>query len=60
MLVSAGLTDSASHYQADVECGDQVFADLQRRSCKPYRSDACSTSLMATTRRPTTGSYLVR
>ena len=36
MAISAGLTDSASHHQADVEGGDQVFTDLQGRSCKQY------------------------
>ena len=36
MAISAGLTHSASHHQADVEGGDQVFTDLQGRSCKQY------------------------
>ena len=34
MPIRASLTDSAPHHQADVEGGDQVFTDLQGRSCK--------------------------
>lgn len=32
--ISAGLTDSASHHQADIEGGDQVFTNLQGGSCQ--------------------------
>ena len=34
--ISTGLTDSASHDQADVKGGNQVLADLQWCTCK-YR-----------------------
>ena len=36
MAISAGLTDSASYHQADIEGSDQVFTDLQGCSCKQY------------------------